>query len=36
MGTTAMNDAQSWGKMMIETEKSDNKVGVVTNTIPWT
>ena len=34
MGTTAMNDAQAWGRMMIETEKSD-KVGVVTNTIPW-
>ena len=36
MGTTAMNDAQAWGKMVIETQKSNsNNVGVVTNTIPW-
>ena len=35
MGATVMSDAQDWGKMMIETEKSNNKVGVVTNTIPW-
>ena len=35
MGATAMSDAQAWGKMMIEAQKSDNKVGVVTNTIPW-
>ena len=36
MGSTAMSDAQAYGKMMIEAQKSDNKVGVVTNTIPWT
>ena len=36
MGATAMSDAQAYGKMMIEAQKSDNKVGVVTNTIPWT
>ena len=36
MGGTAMSDAQAYGKMMIEAQKSDNKVGVVTNTIPWT
>ena len=36
MCTTAMNDAQAWGKMVIETQKSNsNNVGVVTNTIPW-
>ena len=35
MGSTAMSDAQAYGRMMIEAEKSDNKVGVVTNTIPW-
>ena len=36
MGTTAMNDAQAWGKMEIETQKSNsNNVGIVTNTIPW-
>ena len=36
MGTTAMNDAQAWGKMVIETQKSNsNNVGIVTNTIPW-
>ena len=36
MGTTAMSDAQAYGKMMIENQKSNsNNVGVVTNTIPW-
>ena len=38
MGSTAMNDAQAWGKMMIEEQKANstkNNVGVVTNTVPW-
>ena len=36
MGTTAMSDAQAYGKMMIENQKSNsNNVGIVTNTIPW-
>ncbi len=36
MGTTAMSDAQAYGKMMIENQKSNsNNVGVITNTIPW-
>ena len=38
MGSTAMNDAQAWGKMMIEEQKENsakNNVGVVTNTVPW-
>ena len=36
MGSTAMSDAQAYGKMMIEIQKSNsNNVGVVTNTIPW-
>ena len=35
MGSSAISDAQAYGRMMIEAEKSDNKVGVVTNTIPW-
>jgi len=38
MGSTAMSDAQAWGKMMIEEQKANstkNNVGVVTNTVPW-
>ena len=36
MGSTAMSDAQAYGKMIIENQKSNtNNVGVVTNTIPW-
>ena len=36
MGSTTMSDAQAYGKMMIENQKSNsNNVGVVTNTIPW-
>ena len=36
MGSTAMSDAQAWGKLMIENQKSNSSnVGVVTNTIPW-
>tara|TARA_B100001769_G_C22080528_1_gene582186 strand:+ start:1370 stop:1708 length:339 start_codon:yes stop_codon:yes gene_type:complete len=36
MGSTAMNDAQAYGKLMIENQKSNSSnVGVVTNTIPW-
>ena len=36
MGSTAMSDAQAWGKMLIEEQKSNtNTVGIVTNTIPW-
>ena len=37
MGSTAMSDAQAYGKMVIENQKSNsnNNVGVVTNTIPW-
>ena len=35
MGTIAMSDAQAYGRMMIEAEKSDNKVGVITTIIPW-
>ena len=33
-----MSDAQAWGKMMIEEQKANstnNNVGVVTNTVPW-
>ena len=37
MGSTAMSDAQAYGKLIIENQKSNtNNVGVVTNTIPWT
>jgi hypothetical protein len=36
MGSTAMSDAQAYGRMMIENQKSNSSnVGVVTNTIPW-
>ena len=36
MGSTAMSDAQAYGKLMIENQKSNSSnVGVVTNTIPW-
>ena len=35
MGSTAMNDAQAYGRMMIENQKLNNNIGVVTNTIPW-
>jgi len=36
MGSTAMSDAQAYGKLIIENQKSNtNNVGVVTNTIPW-
>ena len=36
MGSTAMSDAQAYGRMMIETQKSNsNNDGVVNNTIPW-
>ena len=38
MGSTAMSDAQAYGKMMIEEQKANstkNNVGVVTNTVPW-
>ena len=36
MGSTAMSDAQAYGKMMIEDQKSNsNNVGIVTNSIPW-
>ena len=36
MGSTTMSDAQAYGKMLIENQKSNsNNVGVVTNTIPW-
>ena len=36
MGSTAMSDAQTWSKMMIENQKSNsNNVGIITNTIPW-
>lgn len=36
MGSTAMSDAQAYGKLIIENQKSNtNTVGIVTNTIPW-
>ena len=36
MGSTTMSDAQAYGKLMIENQKSNSSnVGVVTNTIPW-
>ena len=38
MGSTAMSDAQAYGKMMIEEQKANstkNNVGVVANTVPW-
>ena len=36
MGSTTMSDAQAYGKMMIENQKSNsNNVGIVTNIIPW-
>ena len=38
MGSTAIKDAETWGKMMIEEQKAnDTKTnqGVVTNTVPW-
>ena len=36
MGSTAMSDAQAYGRMMIENQKSNsNNDGVVNNTIPW-
>ena len=36
MGSTAMSDAQAYGKMIIENQKSNSSnVGIVTNTIPW-
>lgn len=38
MGSTAMNDAEAWGKMLIEEQKANStktSEGVVTNSIPW-
>ena len=38
MGSTAIKDAETWGKMMIEEQKANStqtSEGVVTNTVPW-
>ena len=38
MGTTAINDAEAWAKMMIEEQKANNtktSEGVVTNSVPF-
>tara|TARA_A100001388_G_scaffold137816_1_gene102142 strand:- start:380 stop:724 length:345 start_codon:yes stop_codon:yes gene_type:complete len=38
MGSTAINDAETWGKMMIEEQKANStktSVGAVTNSVPW-
>lgn len=38
MGSTIMDDAEAWGKMMIEEQKANStktNEGVVTNTVPW-
>ena len=38
MGSTVMDDAEAWGKMMIEEQKANStktSEGVVTNTVPW-
>ena len=38
MGSTAIDDAEAWAKMIIEEQKANNtktNEGVVTNTVPW-
>ena len=38
MGSTAIDDAEAWAKMMIEEQKANNtktSEGVVTNSLPW-